>query len=356
MVLYYEVGASSGLMDDGALGGWIAVTEDRILLEALLILGDDGGGLEVLVDSVEQSRTTGSRRRRRRRGLRQAEEGKGEREEAPDSSSTVVVEARANDNADLEPPPALGISFVAIVEFESDRDDWDPNAMVAGGFDTSEDREDYLAALSREDPAFEGVERMSMEVNGEPIPEAPTSSPSSDEVDPGGGDDKKALYYIVGGVVGGALLFLAVGVMFYRAGKQSRDRAESMRDREEERASPPLEKSSGGPAVAPPPQRWRHPPPEAVRRSSSRKYGEMMIDSQGDDDISTLGDPYLGEGAVKFDSPGPSDEAIAEQSVVSASEEIYVYGTRQRLNTKDGGSTMYTEGDNGTKGSSRSAH
>ena len=364
--------------DDAALGIWIAITTDTILLEALLVLGDDGSGLEVRVDSVVLGRETaealelyggvGARGRGRLRRRQPEEEEKEEEEEDPassTSSSVATVATRAADDADPDPPPAtLEISFVAIVEFVSDRDDWDPKSMVAGGFRTQTDREEYVSALSREDTAFDGVERMSLRVDGELIPEEAAASPASNGVD-SGESDNKSLYYIVGGALGGALLFIVVGVMFYRAGRHSREKDERVAEvgrrpssgRWDERevttsSAPPLKKT---PAIAPPPlQRMQQRPlyPAVARGSSSHKYDEMMIESRGDvdDDIRTLGDPYFGEGGSKWvDSPGPSDEAIAEQSVMSAGQEIFVYGTRQRLNTKDGGSTMYTEGD-GTRG------
>ena len=390
MVLYYRGGgASSGggdsgpMDDDAALGIWIAITTDTILLEALLVLGDDGNGLEVRVDSVVLGRDTaealglygggGARGRGRLRRLQPEEKEEEEEDPASSTSSSVAtVATRAADDADPDPPQAtLEVSFVAIVEFVSDRDDWDPKSMVAGGFRTQTDREEYVSALSREDTAFDGVERMSLRVDGEVIPEEAAASPASNEVD-SGGSDNKSLYYIVGGALGGSLLFIVVGVMFYRAGRHSREKDERVAEvgrrpssgRWDERevlgreldpttsSAPPLKKT---PAIAPPPpQRMQQRPlyPAAARGSSSRKYDEMMIESRGDvdDDISTLGDPYFGEGGSKWvDSPGPSDEAIAEQSVMSAGQEIFVYGTRQRLNTKDGGSTMYTEGD-GTRG------
>ena len=389
MVLYYRGGgASSGgvdsgpMDDDAALGIWIAITKDTILLEALLVLGDDGNGLEVRVDSVVLGRDAaealglfgggGARGRGRLRRLQPEEEEEEEDPASSTSSSVATVATRAADDADPDPPQAtLEVSFVAIVEFVSDRDDWDPKSMVAGGFRTQTDREEYVSALSRGDTAFDGVERMSLKVDGEVIPEEAAASPSSNGVD-SGGSDNKSLYYIVGWALGGALLFVVVGVMFYRAGRHSREkddrgaevgrRPSSLRWDEREvlgpapdpttSSAPPLKKT---PTIAPPPpQRMQQRPlyPAVARESSSHKYDEMMIESRGDvdDDISTLGDPYFGEGGSKWvDSSGPSDEAIAEQSVMSAGQEIFVYGTRQRLSTKDGGSTMYTEGD-GTRG------
>ena len=63
MVLYYRAGESGLGMDDDALKIWIAVTEDRILLESLIVLGEDGNGLEAHVDSVVRRRGEGGRRR-----------------------------------------------------------------------------------------------------------------------------------------------------------------------------------------------------------------------------------------------------------------------------------------------------
>jgi hypothetical protein len=338
IVLRYRAGMSGLGMDDDALGIWIAVTEDRILLNSLIVLGDDGSGLEASVNSVVRRRGegAGSDFRRWRRLPREVGSG-----------TARSIETRAIDNEDLEePPPSLEIAFVANIAFSSERDDWDPNEMVSGGFRTSSDREEYVRALSGEDPAFEGVERMSMEVDGMTVPEEDGTNDgttSGGEVGSGNGD--KSLFYILGGVLGGALTFLTFGIMFYRAGRQSRDKDGLNEVREEGRsstASPASpEETPSGPAVVDPQPPSRSP---SWRRRDPRKYGDMMIESPGaDDDISTLGDPYLGEGGGKA-IYSTNDEMIAEQSLISAGDEIYVYGTRRRLNTKDGGSTMFTEG------------
>ena len=116
-------------MDNDALGIWIAITTDTILLEALLVLGDDGSGLEVRVDSVVLGRETaealglygggGARGRGRLRRLQPEEEEKEEEEEDPassTSSSVATVATRAADDADPDPPPAtLEISFVSRI-------------------------------------------------------------------------------------------------------------------------------------------------------------------------------------------------------------------------------------------------
>ena len=56
----------------------------------------------------------------------------------------------------------------------------------------------------------------------------------------------------------------------------------------------------------------------------------------GEDDVSTIGDPYFGEGCS---NPEPrADETVAE-SMISSEQEMYVFGVgRKRLNT--GGSTI----------------
>jgi len=119
MMLYYRGGASGLGMDDDDLDVWIAVTEDRILLESLLVLGDDGNGLGVCVGSVVRRRIeTGGRGRRRLRPVGAGEDptdpSSPEAALSSSSSSTVVV-TRAIDYTDIEPPPSLEISFVAIV-------------------------------------------------------------------------------------------------------------------------------------------------------------------------------------------------------------------------------------------------
>ena len=118
-------GVDSGPMDNDALGIWIAITTDTILLEALLVLGDDGNSLEVCVDSVVLGRETaealglyGSGRARGRSRLRrlQTEEEEEEEEEDSVSSSVATVATGAADDVDPDPPPAtLEISFVSRI-------------------------------------------------------------------------------------------------------------------------------------------------------------------------------------------------------------------------------------------------
>ena len=117
-------------MDNDALGIWIAITTDTILLEALLVLGDDGSGLEVRVDSVVLGRETaealdlygggGARGRGRLRRLQPEEEEKEEEEEDPassTSSSVATVATRAADDADPTLPRRHS-RYPSLVEFE----------------------------------------------------------------------------------------------------------------------------------------------------------------------------------------------------------------------------------------------
>ena len=78
-----------------------------------------------------------------------------------------------------------------------------------------------------------------------------------------------------------------------------------------------------------------------------QQFGDILSGTD-DDDISTLGEPYLGPmmnspqqntTTATHNNNNIEDDGIGEQSVISAGQEMYVYGTRSRLNTKDDGTT-----------------
>jgi len=65
---------------------------------------------------------------------------------------------------------SLQIKFTTTIEINSEYDDWDPNQMVAAGFKTAIQQEDYISSLKvAKSASFESVESMTMTVDGEII-------------------------------------------------------------------------------------------------------------------------------------------------------------------------------------------
>jgi hypothetical protein len=108
----------------------------------------------------------------------------------------------------LQSPSPLQIMFDTKIQFVSDRQDWNANDMVAGGFDTSSDQTKYILKLKEWNTThFDNLSSMSLEVEGEPVTE-----PVIEESNNG-----NSLYYIIAGVVGGALVIvLSLAVIYYR--------------------------------------------------------------------------------------------------------------------------------------------
>jgi hypothetical protein len=97
----------------------------------------------------------------------------------------------------------LAIVFDTVVEFRSTSRDYDVPALIAGAFDTDEDKERYIASLQATgDEAFSNIGSMRVEVNGVEL----------------GGDTQKiddnTLYIIIGASVGGTILVAIVALFF----------------------------------------------------------------------------------------------------------------------------------------------
>ena len=159
------------------------------------IVGDSGEGWEVTVrpDGQEASFSFRSAVGRPSRGGKRSDGGRTLREH-----SSYSRELRSS---------SLEIGFTTTIEFVSGSDDWDPREMVASGFRTPEQREDYLnelrASSGEEGNAFEGVEDITLVVDGEAVAEgAPRgAAPMMAGVDDGEEID----------VVGTILMYAVVG-------------------------------------------------------------------------------------------------------------------------------------------------
>ena len=334
---------------------FIDETQNVILLETLLIVGDDGRGLIVIVDPIYDDDDDDELRPDDLIPRRRLE---------PDDDDDVTTTTTGGGGL----PYTLILPFNVTIEFNSQRSDWDPNHMVSIGFVLPRDQESYIRSLKdTNDGTFTNIERMSMIVDGTLI--------TTTDGNGGGGDNStnplpdinnnnnnnNQLYYIIAGSVGGSLLILIIGIIFYRAGRDSRVKEEQLQQQQQLHHQQPQFPRSDIVRPVPMTQHDRVPSDAfdiiAQRQNTHHNggwnnnnnntgFGDILSGTD-DDDISTLGEPYLGPmmNSLKSNNNNTTttnnnnnieiDDGIGEQSVISAGQEMYVYGTRSRLNTKD---------------------
>ena len=303
MMVLYGIGDE---LDGDAIDSWVFVTQGRIYDETLKTIDGQGNDLVVAVSLDHQEAVESGRRARMSlRSLQSSESG-------------------------------LQINFTTAIGFNSDKQSWDPNAMVADGFRTTTQQWEYIVALKSADDAFANVDSMMMEVEGEVI----TETKDSNELETTNGNDKTA-YYIIGGVLGGTLLILIIlaGVHYERR-KQRIRRAESERRKSQSSSSSLRKQSSSLPqdkpvSVSRGVSSSSQPPPPAV--TPPQNYFGTIEPSNAEDDVSTLGDPYFGEGVVNLEPR--ADETVAE-SMMSSENEMYVFGVGRPRTLTGGDSTV----------------
>ena len=279
---------------------WVSITGKRIYDETKEIIGINGDDLVVTLVLDKQELLDESTRLRR--GLQ--------------SSSS------------LSP---LQLNFTTTIAFSSEDDMYNQtsaNGMVAAGFVTPTDQRDYIKALKGADKeTYKAVKKMNMAVEGEVITEKEDSKPLKPVP-----QDEINIYYIIGGAACGALLIMLVGGIVYKRRKRQSGAFPP---------SPHAKSASKSTSSSP------NPPQDALNRQNqptqigipppTQNYFGTIETNLGEDDVSTIGDPYFGEGCS---NPEPrADETVAE-SMISSEQEMYVFGVgRKRLNT-GGGSTL----------------
>lgn len=321
---------SNLLTSSSKLKAWEEVTQDAIRAEVLLTTGVkvmDRVIVEVLLD--EQNIVDPSRARRLR------------------SDNTLPVE----------------IQFTTKIQFPSESNDWDAEEMVASAFDTEEKRNQYIIDLMEYDGGnahFESLESISVEVGGEMVTDGLAEPDNSGEIDggnDGGGDN--SVYLIVAGAVGGACLLLfvlAIGAYYTRRKrrqqKQELEKATArfsgspgevrVREVESNGSADKFNNDEVGMEI--------ETNPETVMLNnevpSSNYFG--TINAEGEvDDVSTLGDPYMGDAV---DAVMDTDNTVGE-SMVSSQQEYHVWNinkpqTGMDAASKMGGSTIYSGSKN----------
>ena len=342
---------------------FIDETQNVVLLETLLIVGDDGRGLIVIVDPIYDDDDDDDDELRRDDLIQRR------RRLEPDDDDDVTTTTTTGGGG---VPYTLILPFNVTIEFNSRRSDWDPNHMVGVGFILPRDQESYIRSLKdTNDGTFANIERMSMIVDGTLITTTDgnggggggNSTNPLPDINNNTNNNDNQLYYIIAGSVGGSLLILIIGIIFYRAGRDSRVKEEHSQQQQQQlhQQQPQFPISD---IVRPVPMTRHDRVPSdtfdiiAQRQNTHHNggwnnnnnntgFGDILSGTD-DDDISTLGEPYLGPmmNSLKSNNNTTStttnnnnnieiDDGIGEQSVISAGQEMYVYGTRSRLNTKD---------------------
>jgi len=346
MILYH-----SDLLNANSEKIWIDVTMKTIHNEAVAMTGIDSESVEVEVELVDQVL-----------------------EPVRMLSRTHHVDALSQQHKSLrnlqKQALPLQIDFTTTIQFPSEDDDWDANKMVTSAFQSPSQQRDYIIALqeAEEDGTtyFERLESMSM--IGDLITEGETPSASPDgavggivggaqEGDAngivGGGDSdnngngKNTMYFIIAGVVAAAcILLFAMSIAIYYITRKNRHTENTKTSNtatttKQDNAHPPQHPNNkvgmydmdklGGLEIETKSDHMLHHQPTPT--SYVGEDGEM-------DDVSTLGDPYMGDAV---NAVMDRDNNTVGESMVSSQQELYVYGVGRPTGgtTVGGGSTIH---------------
>jgi len=310
---------SNGLDNDaGRL--WKKKTESRIWKETEAIIGDDGEELDVDVDFEDQEFVG-------RRMQVQSNEA---------ALSSFIDRELTNQYGHLRKlqSSSLQITFTTNIEFKSAKDGWDPNDMVAAGFRTVDQQNEYLDDLKDADGvSFGTVNSMVMEVDGEVIT-AMEILFNSDPIEPA--PQSMTLYIIIAAAVGGMVVLLLAVVIYRKKSSSSTPSPQSQPQHTHTRPEKTL--------TMPPKDTYQHQPAPTTATTLSppppaQNYFGTIEAREGPDDVSTIGDPYFGEVNTV-----PHADATVGESMISSEQQMYEHGVRRgRLNT-GGGSTLNTTG------------
>jgi hypothetical protein len=278
-----------GELDSVALSKWKEKTKQQITLHS------ENEDITVTLENVSQV-PTGSRR-----FLRQLQE-----------EQLLLQHTRS-----LVEDGSLQINFYAVIETESTDglSKEDANAIVTSGFSTSARQTEYIYSLkSADSTTFGDIDRMAMVVDGTTVV---TSGINPIQKPPGGGGGGdgggSSMWIIIGVVAGGALVvFIVIGSIFY---------TKRRRQLEPSRSESPVSKGTNGmtgddimgkewSTMQP---RGPHSQDEVTCASP---YLGTIESREGEDDVSTLGDPYFGE-AIDARDTGTVAESMVSSDMLA---------------------------------------
>ena len=186
--------------------------------------------------------------------------------------------------------PGIELEFTTTIIFPSETTYvYNADQLVSSGFDTAEDQEIYISELKKEGAPdyFTEVERMGMTVNNKPL--LPPSAGNGGGNDAGG---SSSVVPLVAGVVCGvlAIVFIVIGVYYTRRNKNNSEGGKQSHKTQDSPEHVSLETSK---------QNEMSAGDTAVHLPEGESYFgtiEATRDAEGGfDDVSTLGDPYMGD-------------------------------------------------------------
>jgi hypothetical protein len=228
----------------------------------------------------------------------------------------------------------LQLTFDTTLNFDSDKSNWDGSALVAAGFITVSQQNEYISDLKKGTDWFDHVQSMVMSVSGKVITETDDNKNKA---------TSNTMTYIIAGVVVGLLVLFALCGGMYHV-RRRRDSSENVTKSVSEGKYPQKSSSNfysgydaSGTMMSSPPSKSSSPPSHARTESHSGSpvgdYFGTIQSRHGEDDVSTLGDPYIGDVHV---NPGMDCcDATVTESLMSSGNDMFVYGVRPRMDTGD---------------------
>lgn len=337
MVLYH-----SDLLDEEAQRIWKYVTEKHLHEEAMNALGLELGEAEIEV-KLENQNLLEAERRRRLLGSNRSD---------GDAFSS-------NPPRSLQSSPSttpLEIEFTTIIDVPSELKDGYKSQVVESAFDTQTEKMEYIDSLKSQNSAYFGsVERMELEVGGRtgPITVGPDLNDDPRHggiIGGGGGEGGSNSIIIIASAAGGALALVFFASIFVYHARMSR-----RRQRRKDEAAAAATSATTAKVYE---DKDNKVGTEIDTKSTtalelpSQSYFGTIESKEGEaDDISTLGDPYMGDAV---NAVMDADNTVGE-SMVSSQQDYYNFGVgRPRINTgmdsisRFGGSTIASGYGSGT--------
>ncbi len=259
----------SDKLDGDLEASWIEVTEEVIQKETAMYVGVLPSVIKVNVVIMEQTLPASSRSRM--------------------LSINRVMHAMSTGawRRNLQSSLPLQIEFDTYVQFPSEEENWSGFEMVAGGFRTSREQARYIFQLKAANPTdFSNLNRMSLEVEGELVTEPVIEELMKDNT----------LYYIIGGALGGALvLVLSLGILYYRRQNKRNGSDDPTFDVQVVEVD-----KDGGEDI------------QTDNNTCNHQSYFGTIQQNDFDDVSTLGDPYIGD---LVNPTKNTDPTLAERQV-----------------------------------------
>ena len=298
---------SSSLLNQNAQRVWTQVTTDTIQKSAVVGISGivDAALIKVDVNFFEQAVLERSRRR--------TQSSRTHRNKSAPLDATPLRHRRPLRNLQQLPSP-LKIQFVTTIEFPSEEgNDWNVGELVASAFASQKQRMAYVKAL-REAAVMEGtsyftnLERVSFETEGELTIKGVEAGTYDEHLGDGNGIDANhasstnnsdtTMYYILAAVVAGAciLIFAITAIMFFRTRRNLENRNAKSSLSGTGNNTSPVKVTDRGKGLDALEIHTEKSKSDTLLINQPTSYIGTIDSKEGEvDDVSTLGDPYMGD-------------------------------------------------------------